>query len=238
MPSPGSQSILIIEDDEGIGEGLVRALDGAGHKPMWCRDAGTALRQPLKDFDLILLDLGLPDIDGVDLCRRIRRDLTEVRIIILTVRGSEAEVVVGLDAGADDYLVKPFRLAELLARIRALDRRRKPDRDDTPILNVGDISVNPDARRVAVDGVEVELRPKEFDLLLVLINNAGKVLSREFLMTEVWDEHYFGSTKTLDVHLAALRRRLGESGPDNSRISTLRGVGYRLELPEPTEPTR
>lgn len=205
---------------------------------MWCRDAGTALRQPLKDFDLILLDLGLPDIDGVDLCRRIRRDLTEVRIIILTVRGSEAEVVVGLDAGADDYLVKPFRLAELLARIRALDRRRKPDRDDTPILNVGDISVNPDARRVAVDGVEVELRPKEFDLLLVLINNAGKVLSREFLMTEVWDEHYFGSTKTLDVHLAALRRRLGESGPDNSRISTLRGVGYRLELPEPTEPTR
>jgi len=238
VPSPGSQSILIVEDDEGIGEGLVRALDGAGHRSAWCRDAGTALRQPLKDFDLILLDLGLPDIDGVDLCRRIRRDLTQVPIIILTVRGSEADVVVGLDAGADDYLVKPFRLAELLARIRALDRRRNPDRADTPILSVGDISVDTDARRVAVDGAEVELRPKEFDLLVVLMNNAGKALSREFLMAEVWDEHYFGSTKTLDVHIAALRRRLGESGPEGSRISTLRGVGYRLELPEPTEPTR
>lgn len=238
MPSPGSQSILIIEDDEGIGSGLVRALDGAGHAPTWCRDAGTALRQRLEDFDLILLDLGLPDIDGVDLCRRLRGDLTQVPIIILTVRGSEADVVVGLDAGADDYLVKPFRLAELLARIRALGRRRNVDHDDTPILKVGDITVDTDARRVAVDGSDVELRPKEFDLLVVLMNNAGKALSREFLMTQVWDEHYFGSTKTLDVHLAALRRRLGEPGPEGSRITTLRGVGYRLELQEPTEHMR
>lgn len=238
VPSPGSQSILIVEDDEGIGNGLVRALDGAGHVPTWCRDAGTALGQRFEDFDLILLDLGLPDIDGVDLCRRLRRDLTQVPIIILTVRGSEADVVVGLDAGADDYLVKPFRLAELLARIRALGRRGNVDHDDTVVLNVGDITVDTDARRVSVGRENVELRPKEFDLLVVLMTNAGKALSREFLMTQVWDQHYFGSTKTLDVHIAALRRRFGEPGPERSRITTLRGIGYRLQVQEQSEHTR
>jgi len=222
-----------------IAEGVQTALRQDGFGVDWVGD-GAAASDALRasSFDLVLLDLGLPRRDGLAVLRELRERHDQTPLIVLTARDEVRDRVAALDAGADDYLVKPFRLAELLARIRALDRRRNPDRADTPILSVGDISVDTDARRVAVDGAEVELRPKEFDLLVVLMNNAGKALSREFLMAEVWDEHYFGSTKTLDVHIAALRRRLGESGPEGSRISTLRGVGYRLELPEPTEPTR
>jgi DNA-binding response OmpR family regulator len=224
-------AILIVEDDDGIGGGLLRAVRGEGYTATWCRDAAEALAQDLPDFDLILLDLGLPDVDGLDLCRRLRRDLPATPILILTARGSETDIVVGLDAGADDYLVKPFRLAELLARLRALTRRRVSRDEDGGVVRVGDLTLDASARRVHVDGVEVELRPKEFDLLATLMRHAGAVVTRERAMSEVWDEHWFGSTKTLDVHIAALRQRLGEHGPEGSRISTLRGVGYRLEIP-------
>ncbi len=226
-------SVLIVEDDEGIGNGLVRALSGEGYTAIWCRDGSESLRQPLGEFDVILLDLGLPDMDGLDLCRTLRRDQPLTPILVLTARGSETDIVVGLDAGADDYLVKPFRLAELFARLRALTRRRTSagQGDEATRLTVGDLTVDVSARRVHVDKAEIELRPKEFDLLVVLIRNAGNVVTRERAMELVWDEHWFGSTKTLDVHIAALRQRLGESGPEGSRISTLRGVGYRLDLP-------
>jgi DNA-binding response OmpR family regulator len=227
--------VLIVEDDEGIGAGLLRAVRGEGYSATWSRDAADALRQPLTDVDLILLDLGLPDVDGLDLCRQLRRDLPQTPIVILTARGSETDIVVGLDAGADDYLVKPFRLAELFARLRAHVRRRATQDEPTDLLTVGDLTIDVAARRVHVGDAEVELRPKEFDLLAVLMRNAGKAVSRERAMELVWDEHWFGSTKTLDVHIAALRQRLGELGPQGSRISTLRGVGYRLELP-PGEP--
>ena len=145
--------------------------------------------------------------------------------MILTVRGEEADVVLGLDAGADDYLVKPFRLAELLARVRACTRRADADRDH---LVIGDLTVDVDAHAVALAGVAIELRPKEFDLLVALARNAGRVVTRERLIEGVWDEHWYGSTKTLDIHIWALRRKLDP--PDQpSRISTVRGVGYRLE---------
>jgi DNA-binding response OmpR family regulator len=223
-------AVLIVEDDDGIGGGLVRALTGEGYDVEWCKSAADAMAARLAEFDVVLLDLGLPDMDGLDLCRALRRELPTTPIVMLTARGSETDIVVGLDAGADDYLVKPFRLAELFARLRA-HTRRTVGVGATDVLNVGTIAVDIGARRVLVSGTEVELRPKEFDLLVVLMRNAGKVVTRESAMTQVWDEHWFGSTKTLDVHVASLRQRLGESGPDNSRISTLRGVGYRFDLP-------
>lgn len=230
-------SILIVEDDEGIGGGLLRAVTGEGYTATWCRDAADALRHASAEVDLILLDLGLPDMDGLDLCRRLRRELPLTPILVLTARGSETDIVVGLDAGADDYLVKPFRLAELFARLRALTRRRASQVQDATVLRVGDLSIDIAARRAHVGGAEVELRPKEFDLLVVLMRNAGTVVNRERAMELVWDEHWFGSTKTLDVHIAALRHHLGENGPEGSRISTLRGVGYRLELPAEETPS-
>jgi DNA-binding response OmpR family regulator len=223
-------AVLIVEDDDGIGGGLVRALTGEGYDVEWCKSAADALASSLARFDVVLLDLGLPDMDGLDLCRALRRELPTTPIVMLTARGSETDIVVGLDAGADDYLVKPFRLAELFARLRA-HTRRTVGVGATDVLNVGTIAVDIGARRVLVSGTEVELRPKEFDLLVVLMRNAGKVVTRESAMTQVWDEHWFGSTKTLDVHVASLRQKLGESGPENSRISTLRGVGYRFDLP-------
>lgn len=224
-------SVLVVEDDEGIGGGLLRALRGEGYTAVWARDAAAALSSPLAEFDVILLDLGLPDADGLDLCRQLRRSLSGTPIVVLTARGSETDVVVGLDAGADDYLVKPFRLAELMARLRAHTRRRGATADRDGVLVVGDLTLDAPARRVHLDGAELPLRPKEFDLLEVLMRNAGKVVSRAKAMSEVWDDHWHGSTKTLDVHIAALRQRLGEPGPGQSRITTLRGVGYRLELP-------
>jgi len=226
--------ILIVEDDEGIGASLQRALDGTGYESIWCDTGQAAIDSLSIGFELVLLDLGLPDLDGLELCRRIRRELPDIPVIILTARGSEADIVVGLDAGADDYLVKPFHLAELFARIRAHMRRRADSRESETLVTVGDLQLDSDARRLRVDGREVTLRPKEFDLLRLLMTNAGKVITREDAMSSVWDEHWFGSTKTLDVHVSALRQRLGEPGPDGSRISTIRGVGYRLELPERT----
>jgi DNA-binding response OmpR family regulator len=225
-----SPLVLIVEDDDGIGGGLLRALAGEGYRAEWCKTAADALAASLADVAVVLLDLGLPDMDGLDLCRLLRQQLPNTPIVMLTARGSETDIVVGLDAGADDYLVKPFRLAELFARLRAHTRRRPPTGADANVLTVGDLSVDVAARRVHVRGVETELRPKEFDLLVVLIRHAGKVVARDEAMRLVWDEHWFGSTKTLDVHVASLRQRLGESGPEGSRISTLRGVGYRMEL--------
>ncbi len=237
MTSVNGPAVLIVEDDEGIGGGLLRVLTGEGYDAVWCRNGTDALRQTLEDFDVVLLDLGLPDMDGLDLCRRLRRRLAHTPIVMLTARGFETDVVVGLDAGADDYLVKPFRLAELLARLRAHTRRQVGQPDHVrAALTVGDITLDTEARRVHLRGVELALRPKEFDLLTLLMRHAGKAVTRSVAMREVWDENWYGSTKTLDVHIAALRQRLGETSPDSSRICTLRGVGYRFELPTDEDP--
>jgi DNA-binding response OmpR family regulator len=183
--------------------------------------------------DLVLLDLGLPDIDGIDVCRRLRSARPELVIVMLTARTQEVDVVAGLDAGADDYLTKPFRLAELLARVRAHLRRPRTSliMGDTPVtsVRVGGLHVDTASRRAAIGDREVGLRAKEFDLLAMLASNAGRAMTREHIMTEVWDEHWFGSTKTLDMHISALRRKLGDPPP--VIITTLRGVGYRMEIP-------
>jgi DNA-binding response OmpR family regulator len=174
----------------------------------------------------VLLDLGLPDIDGLDVCRQLHRSDSSLDIVMLTARDEELDVVVGLDAGAVDYIAKPFTLAELLARIRAQLRRN--DARQPPGV-VSGVSIDGKARRAWLDGAEIELRAKEFDLLARLVAEAGQVVSRETLMADVWDTNWFGSTKTLDFHIGALRRKIDTPG-DPSRITTVRGVGYRYEL--------
>ena len=227
------QRILIVEDDPAIGRGLCTALEGQSYEVTWCERGLDAVTEATHaPFELVLLDLGLPDLDGVEVCRRVRGCGIRSTIVMLTARAEEADVVAGLDAGADDYLTKPFRLAELLARVRAHVRREQsPIRDGDPdaALTVGPLTIDTDARRVVVDGRETDLRPKEFDLLVLLAGNVGRALTRERIMSEVWDEHWFGSTKTLDMHISALRRKLGDPAP--ATITTLRGVGYRLEAP-------
>ena len=232
--------LLVVEDDENIGRLLQGALTANGHAVVWQRTGGSALAEAARQtFDLVLLDLGLPDVDGVEVCRDLRMRQPHTVIVMLTARREEMDVVVGLEAGADDYLTKPFGRTELLARVRAHLRRRGVELDDetarTPVFESGDLRVDPAARRVSVRGVELALRAREFDLLERLVADAGHAVSRETLMAEVWDEHWFGATKTLDVHIAAVRRRLGEAGDGLDppgrlpTIATLRGHGYRLD---------
>lgn len=216
--------IWLVEDDPSIGPGLVRTLEAEGHDVEWAASV-TEADALVGDPDLLLLDLGLPDGDGLDVCRRLSERHPQMRTIILTARTGEIDVVLGLDAGAIDYIAKPFSLSELLARIRAQLRDRSQDR-----VAVGDMLIEMGPRRVRLADREVELRPREFDLLARLAADAGSVVHREVLMTDVWDEHWFGDTKTLDVHIAHLRRRLGEAPGQPSRITTVRGVGYRLEV--------
>ncbi|NKQ55671.1 response regulator transcription factor [Amycolatopsis sp. K13G38] len=225
--------VLVVEDDATIGGVLEASLRRHGYTVRWERTGTGGLaatdREP---FDLVLLDLGLPDLDGIEVCRRMRSAQPSTVLVILTARQDEMDVVVGLEAGADDYLTKPVRLGELLARIRAHLRRGPATTQDA--IEVGPLRVDIAARRVYLDGHELVLRAKEFDLLARLAQTPGAAVSRDTLMTEVWDAHWYGSTKTLDVHIAALRRKLTEAAPDPERalrISTLRGHGYRLERP-------
>jgi DNA-binding response OmpR family regulator len=223
--------ILVIEDDETIGANLVRALKSEGwHAEVVRSGAGALDAARARSFDLMLLDLGLPDVDGIELCADLRIAQPAVTLIMLTARAEEIDIVVGLDAGADDYVTKPFRLAELLARLRAHLRRGAASTSAAPAtITAGDLTIDGGARRAWVGDRELELRPKEFELLAYLAASAGQALTRESIMSDVWDEHWWGSTKTLDIHISALRRKLGEDGREPSRISTLRGVGYRFD---------
>jgi DNA-binding response OmpR family regulator len=225
--------LLVVEDDETIGAALEQSLRTHGHEVSWVRSGRAALdRVAQVDQDLVLLDLGLPDLDGVEICRRLRAAQPDTVLVMLTARTDEMDVVVGLEAGADDYLTKPVRLAELHARLRAHLRRGGASVTMAPAA-VGDLVVDTARRRVTVHEQEIVLRAKEFDLLARLAAEPDIALSRETLMSDVWDEHWFGSTKTLDVHVAALRRRLAEYADEGvlPRIVTLRGHGYRLEVP-------
>jgi len=226
--------VLVVEDDESIGRALVGALESQDYSVDWVTTGGAALEATAVRPQLVLLDLGLPDMDGVEVCRQLREIHDALPIVMLTARHEEIDVVLGLDAGADDYITKPFRLAELLARVRAHLRRPGTDVESTGIVRAGDLEIDRDARRARLAGAELDLRAKEFDLLAFFVAEAGNALTRERIMSEIWDEHWFGSTKTLDMHVSALRRKLGETVGDEdspSRITTLRGVGYRLELP-------
>jgi DNA-binding response OmpR family regulator len=220
--------ILIVEDDDAIASGLVRVLESEGYPVQRLAAGGRAVSRADEQVGLVLLDLGLPDVDGIDVCRRLRAARPDLAILIVTARDQELDVVAGLDAGADDYLVKPFRLSELLARVRAHLRRAataQPEQDVEP-LRAGELRVDLGARRAWRGNEELALRPKEFDLLALLVARAGRVVTREHIMSEVWNTDWTGSTKTLDTHVLTLRHKLGHGA-----ITTLRGVGYRLEGP-------
>ncbi len=219
----------MIEDDASVGAGLVGVLAADGHEVRWARTAGDA-RRLMADVvaDLVLLDLGLPDGDGLDLCSELRELYAELVVVVVTARTDEADAVRALDRGADDFVMKPFRPVELLARLRAHLRRR--GEIGPPEMRAGPVRLDQRARRAWVGEVEIVLRPKELELLAVLLSAAGGAVRREQLMDQVWDVHWSGSTKTLDVHVANVRRKLADAGDRWNRISTLRGFGYRFEL--------
>jgi two-component system, OmpR family, response regulator RegX3 len=214
--------VLIVEDDDAIAEPLASGLAREGFAVQRVATGEAALQVP--PVDLVLLDLGLPDLDGYEVCRRIRAS-SDVPIIVITARGEEVDRVIGLELGADDYLVKPFGFRELVARIRAVTRRSAA-RSEPPgaPLRIGTLEIDRRTRRVTVDGHDVALTRKEYDLLVFLADDPGAVRTREDILDEVWDPHWYGPTKTLDVHVASLRRKLGDPG----WIETVRGVGYRL----------
>jgi DNA-binding response OmpR family regulator len=221
--------VLIVEDDEGIGGNLQRALASDDIEVQWVRTAAEALAESVDEPpDLMLLDLGLPDADGLDVCQTVLARQPALPIIILTARDAEIDIVVGLDSGAVDYVTKPFRLAELSARVRAHMRRRS-ERGERFV--VGGLVVDLGGRVATLDDADLGLRAKEFDLIAALASVAGSALRREDLMSAIWDEHWYGSTKTLDVTIASLRRKLEAVSPGAVNITTLRGVGYRLERP-------
>jgi two-component system response regulator RegX3 len=237
MAIPERPRILFVEDERSISEPFSKALAREGFEP---HVAGTAARAlelaDSLDPDLILLDLHLPDGDGRDLCRTIRAR-SGVPIIILTARGTETDRIVGLELGADDYVVKPFSGGEVIARIRAVLRRATPARaaeDEAPEapVTIDDLHVDLAARRATLKGDEMSLSRKEFDLLAELVRNAGRVVTREAIMDRVWDENWFGSTKTLDVHVRWLRGKLGETAENAHYLQTVRGVGFRFRAPE------
>ena len=217
--------VLLAEDDPAISEPLARALRREGYDVDVRADGRAALEGVQENPDLVVLDLGLPYIDGLEVCRRIRADGRSVPVLILTGRSDEGDLVVGLDAGADDYVTKPFRLAELLARVRALLRRHPIDPGSSDAV----VRIDSDGRRAFFNEDELQLTAKEFDLLRVLVREQGKVVSREQLMREIWDTVWFGSTKTLDMHLSVLRRKLGDDAAKPRYIATVRGVGFRFE---------
>jgi DNA-binding response OmpR family regulator len=232
-----SGRILFVEDERAISEPFSEALKRAGFEPVVARTASQALDLAERvEPDLVLLDLRLPDGDGRDVCRELRRT-SEVPIVMLTASGTETDRILGLELGADDYVVKPFSSGEVISRIRAVLRRaawREPDAPGT--IAVGELEVDIGARRVTLAGEELKLPRKEFDLLAELVRHAGEVVSREDLMARVWDVNWFGSTKTLDVHIRSLRKKLGDDPGDPAYIETVRGVGFRLIAPEVTAP--
>jgi two-component system response regulator RegX3 len=226
------RTILLVEDEEAISEPLATALAREGFEPLVAGTAAKGLelferRAP----DLVLLDVMLPDGDGRDLLRRIR-ETSRTPVVMLTARGEEMDRVLGLELGADDYVTKPFSAAELAARIRAVLRRvGETAGQSATVLEAGDVRMNLDTHEATRAGEPLELTVKEFELLRVLLEHAGKVVKRDDLVHEVWDPAWFGSTKTLDVHVSALRRKLGDDPAEPRYIHTVRGVGFRFDSP-------
>lgn len=227
------RKVLVIEDEESIAAPLAEALEREGFQAEVAATGGEGLEASDRFVpDIVLLDLMLPDMDGRDVCRTLR-DRSSVPIIMLTARGTETDRVVGLEIGADDYVVKPFSVAELVARMRAVLRRASPREEKAAdAIRIGDISLDPRTWTVHKDAAQLELTRREFELLRVLMEDAGTVIAREVLMEEVWDPNWFGPTKTLDVHVSSLRKKLGDDPSDPRYIHTVRGVGFRFASPQ------
>jgi len=225
--------VLIVEDDERIAQPLVKGLEHEGLDAEHVTNGADALERmsaatrPMPD--VVLLDLRLPDIDGFEVCRNLRQT-SDVPIIVITARGEEVDKVLGLELGADDYVVKPFGFRELFARIKAVTRRTSSRGPAGTVIDVGPLRIDRRTRRVLVDGEPIPLTAKEFDLLSLLAEDPDAVFSRGQILEEVWDPHWYGPTKTLDVHIASLRKKLGHA----EWIETVRGVGFRLRVQ--TEP--
>src|SRR5690606_17193866 len=222
--------VVLAEDDPAISEPLARALVREGYSVEVAPDGPSALESGREGTDLLILDIGLPGLDGLEVCRRLRAEGSTTPILILTARAEEVDTVVGLDAGADDYVTKPFRLAELLARARALLRRGSGESSDAE----PQIRIDAEARRAWFGETELQLAPKEYELLSVLVREEGKVVSRAQIMKEVWGTRWMSSSKTLDMHISVLRRKLGDDATSPTCITTVRGVGFRFDAPAPT----
>lgn len=234
-------TILIVEDEDSFVEALTVGLNREGFRVEVAQDGATALTRfhEVKP-DLVLLDLMLPRVSGIDVCREIRKTST-VPIIMVTAKSAEIDMVVGLEVGADDYITKPYRMRELVARLRALLRRASMESGAVPAvaansrsLVVGDVSIDSDEHIVTVGGEPVSLPLKEFELLHVLLSNAGRVLPREMLIDRVWGMDYVGDTKTLDVHIKRIRGKIEPDPSKPERIVTIRGLGYKYERPAPS----
>lgn len=233
-PRPSAPRILFVEDEASISEPFTKALEKAGFETVNADTAASALELFDRiDPDFILLDLSLPDGDGRDVCVEIRGH-SDVPILMLTASGTETDRVVGLELGADDYVVKPFSSREVISRIRAIMRRASSGagKEIEGPVEFGELVVDIPARKAKLSGEEIKFSRKEFDLLAELVRHAGNVVTREDLMADVWDMNWFGSTKTLDVHIRALRKKLGDSATESTWIHTVRGVGFRFAQPE------
>lgn len=225
--------LLLVEDDTAIAQPLARAL-GREDFDVVHVDHGAAAVEAARNggFDLVVLDLTLPDIDGLDVCRQIRAHDPALPIIMLTARSDELDLVVGFDAGADDYMAKPFSMAELTARVRARLRLTTATEAN---LEARDIRLDPDAHRAWIGDDELHLTPKEFELLQLLMSEAGRVVTRQRILTEVWDDDFYATSRSLDVHVSALRRKLGDTADGPRYVTTVRGVGFRFEA-DPARP--
>lgn len=232
-PAPDT-TVLVVEDEESFVEALTIGLKREGFRVQIARDGAQALE--LFDAvspDLVLLDVMLPRVSGIDVCRQIRQR-SKVPIIMVTAKGSEIDTVVGLEVGADDYVTKPYRLRELVARMRAVLRRAPREEvalSEGDVIEVGDVKLDPERHEVWIRGRLVPLPLKEFELLTILLDNAGRVLTRDTLIDRVWGTDYVGDTKTLDVHIKRLRSKVEADPSTPSRIITIRGLGYKYELP-------
>jgi len=230
----GMQTILLVEDEESFIDALTIGLKKEGFRVEVARDGMEALAKfDSVRPDLVLLDVMLPKISGIDVCRQLRKK-SQVPIIMVTAKGAEIDTVVGLEVGADDYITKPYRMRELVARMRAVLRRSSDDSSnnsdlDSSAMEVGTIALDPDQHRVLVHGQEVTMPLKEFELLHILMANAGRVLPRETLIDRVWGTDYVGDTKTLDVHIKRLRSKVEDDPAVPTRIVTIRGLGYKFE---------